>query len=96
MEQIPTKLPFVGDSWTPSKEHPLGPLIAEEIKQSASLIRAAWPAETEIQFKTITLLEPEKALLLPYLQAERKGEKPAPIQRKSFVTYVIKNTVRLL
>lgn len=94
MEQIPIKLSFVGDSWTPSKEHPLGPLVADEITQSASLIKAAWPAETEIQFKTITLLEPEKALLLPYLQAERKGDRPAPIQRRSVVTYVIKNTVR--
>lgn len=94
MEQVPTKLAFVGDSWTPSIEHPIGPLIAEEITRSSSLIKSSWPAQTGIQFKTITLLEPEKALLLPYLLAERKGEKPTAIQRKSFVTYVIKNTVR--
>lgn len=95
MNQKPTKLPFVGDLCAPSKEHPLGPLVAAEITRSASLIKSSWPAETEFQFKTINLLEPEKSVLLPWLQAERKGEEPAALPRKSFVTYIIKNTVRL-
>lgn len=93
MEKIPSTLPFVGGAKEAVAQHPIGPLTASEITRSASLLKASWPANTEFQFKTVTLLEPPKAELLPYLQAERSGGAPAKIDRKSFVLYYIRNTV---
>lgn len=92
MAQV-TSLPYVGAARSRAAEHPIGPLTAQEIAQSAALLRAFWPANTNLQFKTITLLEPPKAQLLPYLVAERAGQTPAPIERKSFLIYYIRNTV---
>lgn len=74
--------------------HPLGPLSAEEISRSANLIRGAWPEGTKFQFKVITLSEPAKVQLIPYLDAEKKGQATSPIDRRSFVGYYIRNTVR--
>lgn len=73
--------------------HPLGPLSGDEISRSSSLIRAAWPEGTKFQFKVVTLLEPAKAELIPYLSAERKGQSTSSIDRRSFVVYYIRNTV---
>lgn len=74
--------------------HPLGPLTASEISQSSDLIRAQWPEGTKFQFKVVTLLEPPKTELAPYLQAERAGQPVKPIDRKSQVVYYLRNTVR--
>lgn len=73
--------------------HPLGPLSAHEISQSSALIRGEWPEGTKFQFKILTLLEPPKTELVPYLAAERAGEKPKPIERKSQVVYYLRTTV---
>jgi primary-amine oxidase len=95
MEQVPASLPLVGGKETPVQHptHPLGPLTAAEISESSSLIKAMWPAITNIQFKTITLYEPSKAELTPYLAAEHAGKPTPSIDRKSFVVYYIRNTV---
>lgn len=95
MEQVATTLPFVGGAKTAVAQHPIGPLTAAEISHSASLLKAFWPASTDVQFKAITLLEPAKAELFPYFQAERRGETPAPIERRSFLIYYIRNTVSI-
>lgn len=76
--------------------HPLGPLTASEISQSTDLIRAQWPEDTKFQFKVVTLLEPPKTELAPYLQAERAGRPVKPIDRKSQVVYYLRNTVSQL
>lgn len=73
--------------------HPLGPLSGDEISQSSALIRAQWPEGTKFQFKILTLLEPPKTELVPYLAAEKAGETPKPIDRKSQVVYYLRNTV---
>ncbi|KAI6323560.1 hypothetical protein MCOR34_001812 [Pyricularia oryzae] len=75
--------------------HPLGPLSAEEISRSANLIRGAWPEGTKFQFKVITLSEPAKVQLIPYLDAEKKGQATSPIDRRSLVGYYIRNTHKL-
>lgn len=87
-------------SWAPMTQavkqvagHPLCPLTASEIKTSARLIRNKLPAQTDVQFKAITLEEPLKAQLVPYLDAERAGAKLPKIDRKAFVSYYIRNTV---
>jgi primary-amine oxidase len=88
-------LPFVGASKTlEMAQHPIAPLTASEITDSSRLIRELWPANTNLQFKVITLQEPNKAELLPFLAAEHEGRRPSPIERRSFVVYYIRNTVR--
>ncbi|KAK4665014.1 uncharacterized protein QC763_509740 [Podospora pseudopauciseta] len=72
--------------------HPLGPLTGEEISKGADLVRSVWPEGTKLQFKVNTLHEPEKKILAPWLAAERAGEKPAPLERKSFIVYTLRGT----
>ena len=76
-----------------SEAHPLNPLSASEISVSAELIKSVWPAHTDLRFKAITLEEPPKRDLVPYLEAEHHGVSLPPIPRKSFVAYYIRNTV---
>ena len=73
--------------------HPLCPITATEIKRSADLVRSLYPAKTDLRFKAITLEEPEKAQLVPYLDAEHNGARLPHIDRKIFVCYYIRNTV---
>lgn len=73
--------------------HPLSPLTASEITTSAELIKGLYPTQTRIDFKAITLEEPEKAQLVPYLDAEHNGRSLPRISRKAFVNYYIRNTV---
>lgn len=73
--------------------HPLSPLTAAEITRSAYLIKGLYPPKTNLQFKAITLEEPEKAQLVPYLEAEHHGRRVPKIDRKAFVCYYIRNTV---
>lgn len=90
----PANIDSTGSDKT-ATSHPLGPLTGAEITQSSDLIRAQWPAETKFQFKVVTLYEPLKDELVPYLDAERAGQTPKPIDRKSQVVYYIRNTVSL-
>ena len=92
MEQVSTPLPFVGGKKA-TIQHPLGPLTASEITESASLIKGLWPTNTNIQFKSITLQEPSKADLVPFLAAEHAGQQTPSVERRSFVVYYLRNTV---
>ena len=74
--------------------HPLCPITSSEIKRSAELIKSCWPPKTNFHFKAITLEEPAKAELVPYLEAEHKGARLPRIDRRTFVSYYIRNTVR--
>ncbi len=75
------------------KSHPLGPLTAQEISQSAGLVRGSWPDTVDCHFKVVTLLEPPKLELAPYLAAERVGQTPTSIDRRAFVVYYFRGTV---
>lgn len=87
-------LPYViAAKTTQMAQHPIAPLTASEITDSSRLIRELWPANTNLQFKTITLREPDKSELLPFLVAEHEGREASPIERRSFVVYYIRNTV---
>lgn len=92
-EQILSSLPFVGGKKTITPNHPLGPLTAGEISESAKIIKSIWPENTNIQFKAITLQEPNKADLVPFLAAERARKSTPTIERRSFVVYYLRNTV---
>ncbi|KAK3384997.1 copper amine oxidase [Podospora didyma] len=74
------------------RNHPLGPLSGAEITQSSGLIQASWPESTRFQFRVITLYEPPKEELVPYLAAERAGEALPAVDRRAFVVYYFKGT----
>ncbi|KAK0712976.1 copper amine oxidase [Lasiosphaeria miniovina] len=78
-----------GAAAPPRLSHPLGPVTPGEITQSAALIRACWPEGSVCQFRAITLYEPAKAELIPYLAAERAGESVPAIDRRVFVVYYV-------
>ncbi|KAK6365096.1 hypothetical protein LTS17_011574 [Exophiala oligosperma] len=77
-----------------SVPHPLCPLTAAEISTTADLLRSVWPSTVDLRFKVITLDEPAKKSMVPYLEAEHSGAPLPPIPRKSFVSYYIRNTDR--
>jgi primary-amine oxidase len=69
--------------------HPLHLLTAEEIRSASSILlhhvqQDNKPAgqDLEIHFKNISLHDPPKALLLPYLDAEASG---TPAQKRPYV-----------
>ena len=74
--------------------HPLAPVNAAEIKQAVSYVRAQWPADTDLHFKCITLQEPAKKEVVPYLEAEASGTSLPQIDRRVLVTYYLRRTVR--
>ena len=77
-----------------SNGHPFSSLNESEIRDVARLIRNQWPESTEIQFKVLTLLEPPKEEALLYLDAEH-GQFTLPfIERRAWVNYYIRKTVR--
>lgn len=73
--------------------HPLAPLSAAEITSAAAIIKASWPAHTDLHFKVVTLEEPPKTEIIQYLEAEHSGASRPSISRKAFLNYYIRNTV---
>jgi Copper amine oxidase, N2 domain len=76
-----------------SSVHPLSPLSSSEISFTAELIRAQWPPKVDLRFKIVTLEEPAKKSLVPYLEAEHSGKSLPRIERRAFVAYYLRNTV---
>lgn len=73
--------------------HPYAPLSAAEIQNASDFLRAQWPTGTDIQFKSLTLQEPPKKDVLPYLEAENSGKTASPLSRKACLDYYLRNTV---
>lgn len=80
-------------SATQAAVHPLAPLSGDEIKAASAIIQSAWPHGTNLHFKAVTLEEPPKAQVVPYLDAEHSGAPLPSIPRKAFINYYIRNTV---
>ena len=88
------------DTWEPVGQglkqaagHPLNPVTASEIVNAANIVRSKFPENVNLHFKAITLEEPSKSVLVPYLQAEHDGGHLPWIDRKIFISYYIRNTV---
>ncbi|KAG9232314.1 copper amine oxidase [Amylocarpus encephaloides] len=94
VDQIATSIPLIGGK-KQAPQHPLGPLTASEITESARLIKGLWPSDANIQFKSISLQEPNKTELVPFLAAEHSGQSTPTIERRSFVVYYLRNTDKL-
>lgn len=75
--------------------HPLCPLTASEISDTAHLLKSLWPSNVDLLFKVVTLEEPQKKDFVPYLDAEYAGRTLPRIDRKAFVAYYLRNTVRI-
>ena len=75
--------------------HPFAPLSEKELTSAAAIIKASWPAHTELHFKVVTLHEPPKAEVVPYLEAEHNGTQLPSVSRRAFINYYIRNTVSL-
>jgi primary-amine oxidase len=74
-------------------KHALEPISGDEITRAADVVRSVWPPQTDLHFKAITLLEPPKAEVIPYLEAEHSGRSLPYIARKAFINYYLRNTV---
>ncbi|KAK7700571.1 hypothetical protein SLS57_012052 [Botryosphaeria dothidea] len=79
-------------SATQTATHPLAPLSGDEIKAASAIIQSSWPNGTNLHFKAVTLEEPPKAEVIPYLDAEHSGAPRPSIRRKAFINYYIRNT----
>jgi primary-amine oxidase len=75
--------------------HPLSSLSAQEIALTAVIVKRLWPPSADLHFKIITLQEPRKDELLPYLEAGHGSGKVPLIERKVWVNYYVRNTVSI-
>ncbi len=75
-----------------SHAHPLDPLSPNEIITAATILRSAYPVDSPIHFKAVTLNEPAKHLVIPYLDAEHKGSALPVVPRTAYILYVTVNT----
>ena len=67
--------------------HPLSPLTPREITAGASILRSIYPASIDLQFKAITLHEPEKGQYLAWNNGEGPGPRPP---RRAYIPYYIR------
>ncbi|KAL3432221.1 copper amine oxidase [Aspergillus tetrazonus] len=71
-----------------SKMHPFDPLSPEEISKVATVIRGQFPGQSPT-FRFITLKEPAKQEMLPFLESEHRGipaaKRPARVSRVQVV-----------
>lgn len=77
-----------------ASKHPLDPLNADEIVQVSSLLKTEYPNES-LHFKFITILEPPKAKLRPFLKAERNGSTRSKLPRIASALFYHKGTANL-
>lgn len=74
--------------------HPLDPLTPSEISRAAAVIRNHFPA-LKLIFRAITLSEPVKQDLIPYLTAERLGNPlPTPPPRVALVQFYLEKATQ--
>lgn len=59
-----------------------------KLAQVAEVLRATFP-DNKVIFRVITLAEPPKAILLPYLEAERTDQPRPKVPRKAFCQYYL-------
>ena len=75
-------------------KHPLDPLTADEILKVSALLKAHSPKQS-LHFKIITIIEPPKTQLRPFLKAERNGAIKENLTRKASSLYYHRGTADL-
>ncbi|GFF39116.1 copper amine oxidase 1 [Aspergillus udagawae] len=71
--------------------HPLDPLSPAEISVAVRHLNNAYPSD-KLVFRVVTLLEPPKAQMIPYLEAERSGKRDVTAPKRSAFVQFYKNT----
>ncbi|WWD20968.1 hypothetical protein CI109_105447 [Kwoniella shandongensis] len=79
----------------PTRIHPLDQITVEEIDRACNIAKKNRPNQ-HLWIKVCTLREPPKALLAPYLEAERRGEQPARPARLADVLFFVLETKELV
>jgi primary-amine oxidase len=77
-----------------SAVHPFDPATAEEIELATQIIENNSSGD-ELHFKAAGLEEPEKQLMIDYLNAEHEGTALPLVSRRIFLIWYIKRTPRL-
>jgi len=88
MSSIDTATKNQINTLTMTRPHPLNFLSAEELSQASAILKRIL-ADQNIQnfrFKNVSLKEPPKALLFPYLEAEATG---MPVSQRPFVPRLV-------
>ena len=73
--------------------HPLDPLAVEEINLARDAIRKARGSVVSLVYRDISLDEPPKALMIPFLEAEHAGNFYARTQRPPRVAKVLYDVI---
>ncbi|KAH9890887.1 copper amine oxidase [Xylariomycetidae sp. FL2044] len=71
--------------------HPFADLSVDEIKRARDIVQAQHP-RTLLSFKAITLEEPDKKLMVPYLEAEHAGQQTTAPDRFAYCPYYLRGT----
>ncbi len=74
--------------------HPLADLTVDEIGRVRNLVQEKHP-RTLLSFKAITLEEPNKGLMLEYLEAEHAGKSAPYPNRIAYCAYYFRGTVSM-
>ncbi|KAK2738960.1 hypothetical protein FQN57_006754 [Myotisia sp. PD_48] len=71
--------------------HPLDPLSPAEIRQAVDYLKNAHP-EKKVIFRVVTLAEPPKAQLIPFLEAERSSKSATRPPRVAMVQFYLEDS----
>ncbi|GES63435.1 copper amine oxidase [Aspergillus terreus] len=69
--------------------HPFDPLSPTEIAKSADIVRAHFHGQSPV-FRVITLKEPPKQEMIPFLEKEHLGQSPTPPPRTAHVQVILR------
>jgi primary-amine oxidase len=69
-------------SGSEAHSHPLSPLSEHEFRNARDIINGLYGAESTLFFRAISLNEPRKAELIPYLEAEHAGAALAELSER--------------
>ncbi|KAF9891705.1 hypothetical protein FE257_003717 [Aspergillus nanangensis] len=73
--------------------HPLDPLKPYEITQAATIVKNHFPG-AKLIFRVITLSEPPKKELIPFLQAEKLGKRHPVLPRVAQIQFYLDNATQ--
>ena len=65
--------------------HPFDPLSPDEISRAAAVVRPHFSQQQDVNFRVVTLQEPPKKAMLPFLESPRPQNRPARCARVDVV-----------
>ncbi|KAF8245817.1 hypothetical protein K440DRAFT_633127 [Wilcoxina mikolae CBS 423.85] len=89
----PSTLNIRLSTFPPEPPHPLEQLSVEEVNRARGVIRKQRSAALSIVYRDITLEEPRKALLVPFLTAEHAGQLSSKTERPPRLAKVLYDVI---